>query len=89
MGQVYHNNKGQLVIPNELVGTARLVMWSYFFSGHPFNNRYHDNMLEKESKIAFLENETYMAKKRNRRVAFIGGGIGLVAGFLLKMLITN
>jgi len=55
MGEPYINSKGHLCIPNELVGTARIVMWFHFFDGHPLNNRYHDILLEHEVGKARLE----------------------------------
>jgi hypothetical protein len=57
---------------------ARLEIFSYWFMPHPFDNRFQNILLEKESRITELEDTLMFAKKRNRKLFIIGAGLGSI-----------
>jgi hypothetical protein len=95
-GKIYCNQLGHLCIENEPVGTARLLMWSYFFGGHPMNNRFHDLMLDLEIQIEDARVEWHMEREKNKRknkmiLGFTAGGLvlGAVSGFVLGIAVSK
>ena len=69
---------------------AKLWMLEWWFFPEPGNNRFHELMLDKESKIIFLEHELKLSKRKNRKMLYVGAGIGsaliLVPALILKIL---
>ncbi len=87
LGEVYVNSKGHLVIPNELVGSTRLLMWAYMFYPHIGDCRYNDDLFERDSKIEYFKAEYKLAQRRTRKVAGTWAGIAAVGGFVLGVIL--
>lgn len=87
LGKTYINSRGHLCIPNELVGSTRLLMWNYYFYPHPFDNRYNDDMLTLESKIEYFKFEVKLVKRRTRKLAATWAGISSAATLVICILI--
>jgi len=75
-GVPYYGSKNNICFPNDDVILARMEIFNYWFNPHPFNNKFHDVMLEKENKIIDLQFQIKDTKKKNKKLFFWGLGIG-------------
>jgi hypothetical protein len=86
----YYN--GAICFPCDNIILARLEIFNYFFMPHPFNNLYHDILLEKENTIGMFTLDLAESKSRNRKMFFLGAGVGsalIIPVFLSYILIMK
>lgn len=92
LGEIYLNDDNHLCIPNEVAATGRLLMWHYYFNPEPFNNIYHDQMLDLEVQIEDRNVELHMAEQRlknSRKKYLIIGSLAFASGLITGILILK
>ncbi len=91
---VYYNSKNHVCFAGVDIIVTRLSMWNYWFATHPLNNRFHDILLDLESKISDYEQEReYLclewdkARLRNKKSFLVGAALGGVVSVVAVILI--
>jgi hypothetical protein len=85
LGRVERSGDGRITVGNEIALLARLEIFEYFFQPHPFNNRYHDLMLQLEVDVEDARVELHMEKANNKRKKKAWFVVGLVGGFVVGL----
>jgi len=86
-GNAYLNSKGHISFPKDDVVLARFEVFNWWFMPSPHKNRFHDVMLECESKVEYFKFEAKLAKRRNRKMFYIGAGTGFCIIFVPALII--
>ena len=86
----YYNKDGDICFPCDNVILARLEIFAFWFQSHPFQNRFHDTLLNLEVQIEdgraendLLKNKLSNSRKRGARIAVVVGVVSAIGGGFL------
>jgi hypothetical protein len=85
-GEPYYNGD-RICFPCDSIILARLEVFNYWFQPHPFNNRFHDEMMDLEMMVEELNVKLHIAKielkdtrKKKVIIAIVSTSTGLILG---------